>query len=105
MEIVKPASQGHATDDVAMAVKSLEEPQAHQGAEAEASDVKASIMVAMEDGEILIGPDGEKLATWKSNKASKKTNWEAVAKALAPDESLIAEWTTEKSGARVFRVS
>jgi putative phage-type endonuclease len=101
-----PLRKVYATDEVAMAVKSLKELQARiKELEAGASDVKASIMAAMEDGEVLIGPDGEKLATWKSNKASKKTDWEAVAKALNPDESLVAAWTAEKSGARVFRVS
>ncbi len=101
-----PLRKVYATDEVAKAVKSLKELEARiKELEAGASDLKASIMAAMEDGEVLVGPDGAKLATWKSNKASKKTDWEAVAKALNPDEGLVAAWTTEKLGARVFRVS
>jgi putative phage-type endonuclease len=101
-----PGRKVFASDEVVRWIERLKELQARiKELEAGASDVKAALMAAMEDGEILIGPDGAKLATWKSNKASKKTDWEAVAKALAPDESLVAEWTTEKSGARVFRVS
>jgi putative phage-type endonuclease len=47
-------------------------------------------------------------ATWKANKASVKTNWEAVAevaKAVAPDtyELALKTHTVEKPGARVFR--
>lgn len=105
-KVSSPLRKVYATDEVAAAVKSLKEMEARiKELEAGASAVKASIMAAMEDGEILVAPDGSKLVTWKSNKATKKTDWEAVAKALNPDESLIAEWTTEKSGARVFRVS
>lgn len=105
-KVSNPLRKVYATDEVALAVESFKEMEARiKELEAGASAVKASIMAAMEDGEVLIGPDGAKLATWKTNKASKKTDWEAVAKALNPDESLIAEWTTEKSGARVFRVS
>jgi len=59
----------------------------------------------MEDGEVLLGPDGAKLATWKSNKDSSKTDWEAIVKALDPPKHLVAAWTTTKPGARVFRVA
>jgi putative phage-type endonuclease len=101
-----PGRKVFASDEVVRWVERLKEFEAHiKELEAEASKAKAAIMAAMEDGEVLVGPDGAKLATWKSNKDSTKTDWEAVAKALNPDESLVAEWTTEKSGARVFRVS
>ncbi len=105
-KVSNPLRKVYATDVVVDAVKALKDFDARiKELEAGASEVKTSIMAAMEDGEVLLGPDGAKLATWKSNKATRKTDWEAVAKALNPDESLIAEWTTEKSGARVFRVS
>ncbi len=47
-------------------------------------------------------------ATWKQNKPTVKTDWEAVAeiaKAVAPDtyEAAIKTHTVEKPGARVFR--
>jgi putative phage-type endonuclease len=53
----------------------------------------------------------EGLCTWKSNKDSPKTDWEAVAKALlvhAPEgmaARLISESTTTRPGARVLRFS
>ena len=101
-----PGRKVFASDEVVRAVKSLKEFEAHiKELEAGMSDVKTSILAAMEDGEILVGPDGEKLATWRSNKSSTKTDWEAVAKALNAPESLIAAWTATKPGARVFRVS
>jgi hypothetical protein len=47
-------------------------------------------------------------ATWKQNKPTVKTDWEAVAevaKAVAPDtyELALKTHTVEKPGARVFR--
>ena len=105
-KVSNPLRKVYATDEVAKAVKSFKDMEARiKELEAGASDLKASIMAAMEDGEVLIGPDGAKLVSWKTNKATKKTDWEAVAKALNPDEGLVAAWTTEKLGARVFRVS
>ncbi len=105
-KVSNPLRKVYATDEVAKAVKSFKDMEARiKELEAGASDLKASIMAAMEDGEILIGPDGAKLATWKSNKASTKTDWEAIAVAMNPPQELIAANTTTKIGARVFRVS
>ena len=47
---------------------------------------------------------GQKLATWKANKASSKTDWKAVAESLGPTPEQIAEHTTEKPGSRVLRL-
>lgn len=41
--------------------------------------------------------------TWKCNRPSHATDWKAVAQALAPSDALIAQHTTTKPGARVFR--
>ena len=101
-----PGRKVYASDVVVDAVKALKDFDARiKELEAGASEVKASIMAAMEDGEVLIGPDGAKLATWKSNKDSSKTDWEAIVKALDPPKHLVAAWTTTKPGARVFRVA
>jgi putative phage-type endonuclease len=48
---------------------------------------------------------GRKLATWKANKPSVRTDWKAVAAALEPVPELVAEHTTETPGARVLRLS
>lgn len=47
------------------------------------------------------GPLGR--VTWKKNRDGSKTDWEAVAKALAPSPDLIAQHTKTTTGARVLR--
>ena len=63
-----------------------------------------AVMREMQDAEILTGPDGKKLATWRSNKDSDRVDWQAIAVAMNPPRELIAANTTTKIGARVFRV-
>lgn len=58
----------------------------------------------MRDAEILTGADGKKLASWKQNKDSTKTDWQAIAVAMNPPQELIEANTSTKPGARVFRV-
>lgn len=101
-----PGRKVFANDDVVLAVKKIKElDEQIKALESGISDFKSGVMAAMEDGEILLASDGSKLATWKSNKASKKTDWESVAKAVNAPESVIAACTVEKEGARVFRVA
>jgi hypothetical protein len=45
------------------------------------------------------------LCTYKANKASQKTDWEAVAKALDAPADLVAQFTVTKPGPRVLRLS
>jgi predicted phage-related endonuclease len=54
----------------------------------------------------LIG-DAEEVSgvlTWKNNKDTSKTDWEALAKELQATEDLISKFTTTKPGARVLRL-
>ena len=81
-------------------------------AEAEAADASLKEMAiaikeAIGDGEGVKGRGW--LATWKTNKASVKVDWESIADVLrgvAPEtyEQSVAKFTAEKPGARVFRV-
>lgn len=72
--------------------------------EAQADELKGRLMAAMGDGEELrFGL--QKLATWKNNKPSTKTDWQALAAHLEPSEELVKEYTTTKPGARVFRLA
>jgi putative phage-type endonuclease len=81
-------------------------------AEAEAADaalkeMAIAIKEAIGDGEGVKGQGW--LATWKTNKSSMKVDWESIADALrtvAPDTygEAIKRFTSEKPGARVFRV-
>lgn len=68
-------------------------------------DMKTLVMASMEDGDVLVGADGAKLATWRSNKESAKTDWKAVALEAGASPELIARFTEHKPGARVFRVA
>lgn len=45
------------------------------------------------------------LATWKANKPSTKTDWEAVARAAGVSPEIIAAHTVTKPGARVLRLA
>jgi putative phage-type endonuclease len=81
-------------------------------AEAEAADaalkeMAIAIKEAIADGEGVKGQGW--LATWKTNKSSVKVDWESIADVLrtvAPDTygEAIKRFTSEKPGARVFRV-
>jgi hypothetical protein len=81
-------------------------------AEAEAADaalkeMAIAIKEAIGDGEGVKGRGW--LATWKTNKSSVKVDWESIADVLrtvAPDTygEAIKRFTSEKPGARVFRV-
>lgn len=48
---------------------------------------------------------GRKLASWRANKPSRKTDWKAVATELEPGPELIEAYTTETPGARVLRLN
>jgi len=81
-------------------------------AEAEAADaalkeMAIAIKEAIGDGEGVKGQGW--LATWKQNKPSTKVDWESIADVLrgvAPEtyEQSVKRFTSEKPGARVFRV-
>ena len=58
-----------------------------------------AVMREMRDAEILTGPDGKKLATWKQSKDSERVDWQAIAVAMNPPRELIAANTQPRSGA------
>lgn len=49
------------------------------------------------------GIDG--ICTWRQNKASRKTDWQALALDLGANAEQIEKYTTEKPGARVLRIT
>ena len=59
------------------------------------------IKSAMMDAEALTVED-RTLATWKSSAATRKTDWKAVATALAASKELVELFTTEAAGSRRF---
>ena len=65
---------------------------------------KNLILPAFEDAEAITHM-GRRLATWKQNKASKKTDWEAVAMASGAHPDCIAHHTREIEGSRVLRLA
>jgi len=72
--------------------------------EAQEKELRGKLMAALGDAEELrFG--AQKLATWKNNKASEKTDWAGLAMALNPTPEQIHAYTELKPGARVFRLS
>ena len=71
--------------------------------EQEIKDIEPTLLMAFEDAETLEF-QGRKIATWKTNKASDKTDWKAIAEAFQPDEGMIRAFTETKPGARVLRL-
>lgn len=66
-------------------------------------DAEAKLKALIGDADGITDADKTWRVTWKSNKASTVTDWEAVALAAGASPGLIALHTTEKPGARVFR--
>lgn len=73
--------------------------------EAEETKERDKIAVFMGEADTLLDPSGEKILTYKSNKESSRTDWEAVCRACSADEKLVEQFTTTKPGARVFRIT
>lgn len=48
---------------------------------------------------------GRRLATWRANKPTRKTDWKAVSAEFDPGPDLIESFTTETPGARVLRLA
>ena len=82
-----------------------------KGAKREAKDIEARIELlatqvkaAMGEAAFLLGPNGKPIATWKSNKDSQKTDWQAVATEAGATPEQIADHTSIAPGARPFLV-
>ncbi len=102
----RPETKRYASEAAIKTVADLKD-MTHRIAELEKAqnELRTAIMAEMEDAEVLVGEDGKKLASWKSNKNSAKTDWKAVAEASGASPDVIAAHTVIKSGARVFRVA
>lgn len=72
--------------------------------EAQIEIVAARIKTFMGTAAVLLGPDGMPLATWKNNKDSIKTDFEAAYRSLLPAPGHIKAFTTTKAGARPFNL-
>jgi len=68
--------------------------------EALADHTATQIKSFIGDAAILLGADGKPMATWKSNKDSSKTDWEAIATELQAPAELIKQHTATKPGNR-----
>lgn len=72
-----------------------------QAAESEHDRLKAGLQAVIGDADGLQSPVGT--ITWRCNKDSRATDWQAVALAARADNALINQHTVTKPGARVFR--
>lgn len=64
----------------------------------------ARIKAFMGTAAVLLGPDGKPLATWKNNKPSVTTDFQAAYFDLKPEPCHIDNFTTTKTGARPFNL-
>jgi putative phage-type endonuclease len=71
--------------------------------EAHKECVRQQLMEAIGDHEGLTCAAGK--VSWRNNKSTMKTDWQALAMELSPPESLIQKYTTEQPGPRVFRLT
>lgn len=62
------------------------------------------VKARMGEAAALLGPNGKPIATWKTNKAGTKTDWQAVAAEAGAEAVLIAKHTKTTQGARPFLV-
>lgn len=74
-----------------------------KGLEKDEAALAVAVKAYMEDAEALTVGD-RTLATWKSSAATRKTDWEAVANALAASKELVELFTTEAAGSRRFLI-
>ena len=75
-----------------------------KAAKAMAAGLMSDICAALGDGEILVGPGGKPIVTWKSAKDTVRTDWEAVATDLGATADQIAAHTETTPGSRRFVV-
>ena len=95
-----------ATAEVAAAVAELRALREQMAAlEGQEQALRDRITCAFGEAETLAGPGGAALATWKANKPSSRTDWQACAIECGADDARIARFTTTKPGARVLRLS
>ena len=69
--------------------------------EVQADAAALAVKSALGDAELLTW-QGQTLATWKSAKPGRKTDWKAVAVAAGADQALIEQFTNETAGSRRF---
>lgn len=103
-----------AAPDVVDAIEQLRAVEAEiKGLEKQESDLKSGVMAFLGEADTLLGPDGRKLATWKSAKDRETVDWAAAFAALvqraglgASDvDEIVAAHTSTKPGARTFRLA
>ncbi len=94
---VKVSQAVHELVEVKASLKALEE---HD------QQLKDTILPAFGDAE-AISCGGVRLATWRANKSSEKTDWRAVAVALGAEQNaaIVAQNTATIPGARVLRLN
>ena len=98
-----PGKTVTASEDIAKKLDEYRSAEARiKELEAESQKAKDAICAFMEDAEVLVGPDGKPMLTYKSSKDSTKVDWEKLARSLgATDEQIVANSVT-KPGSRRF---
>lgn len=101
----RPGTTATASAEVEAACILLKDlAQREKALEAEKAELRAKVESAIRDAEALTDPAGTVLATWKANKPTLKTDWEAVAAELEAPSDTVARHTSVRPGARVLRL-
>jgi len=97
-----PAKTVEATDEILQTLSVLRTAKEQAKAYEDAAEAAAvALKAALGDAEALTY-QGQTLATWKSAKPSRRTDWKAVANAIAAPANVIELFTTETAGSRRF---
>jgi len=95
-----PAKTVEATDEILQQLSVLRTAKEQAKAYEDAAEAAAvALKAALGDAEALTY-QGQTLATWKSAKPSRRTDWKAVANAIAAPANVIELFTTETAGSR-----
>ncbi len=90
---------------IADAVRELEEIKgAIKALEGDEQEIRGRILCAIGDAETLTY-QGKRIASWKANKPSQKTDWKSAYADLGPTAEHTARFTTTTEGARVLRLA
>jgi putative phage-type endonuclease len=72
--------------------------------EEQAEKIKNQVKLYMRDAAELVDSSGKTLCTWKTAKASNKTDWKALAESLKPAPEVVKAFTKQTEGIRRFLV-
>lgn len=103
--LANPGKKVIATEEVKRKLEEYKAAQAEaKETKARVEDLKTQLCAFMQDAEVLTDERGNALATWRNNRESAKTDWEALALSLNATKEQINKYTITTQGARPFKL-